>query len=398
MISNNSICLDVVIPVYRGLDQTLRCIHSVLASRNKTPFEIVAIDDNSPEPEVSEALRRLAVEGKVLLLTNDRNLGFVQSVNRAMALNPDRDAVLLNSDCEVSGNWLDRLVACAERNPTVATATPFSNNATICSYPFSCKENELPAGWSLADLDSLFASVNAGESITIPTAVGSCMYVRRACWNTLGGFDAQAFGLGYGEECDFSMRARAAGWNNVLCADVFVFHEGSVSFGSQRLERIQAAEEVVNRRHPHYPKDVELYVREDPPSGLRQRVSLARARRSEADAMQVILELVEEQRILRATLVTHLGEDARVRAELETAVREARQRGEQLDEALLSAEHFVREREADVASVRIEADHWRREYDFVSAALRESQAKLNNTLTAIVCRLLRRTMKSLRKE
>lgn len=396
MTSENSGCVDVVIPVYRGLDQTLRCIHSVLASGNRIPFEIVVIDDASPEPEVTDALRKLAGEERISLLVNDENLGFVRSVNRGMALHPDRDAVLLNSDCEVTGDWLDRLVACVAGDATIATATPFSNNATICSYPFSCKENELPQGWSLSDLDSLFASENAGRSVTIPTAVGSCMYVRRACWNALDGFDAQAFGLGYGEECDFSMRALAAGWKNVLCADVFVFHEGSVSFGARRLARIQAAEEVVNRRHPRYPMDVSRFVRDDPASCFRQAVSRARARRSAADAMQVIAELLEEQTIVRATLVAQLGEGARVRTVLETAVSEARLRGEQLDEALLNAERFVREREADVASVRTEAEHWRSEHDRVSEALREAQARLEGTPTAAVRRLLRRILKSLR--
>jgi GT2 family glycosyltransferase len=82
----------------------------------------------------------------------------------------------------------------------------------------------------VAELDAVFAQINAGKSIDLPTAVGFCMYIRRACLDAVGLFDAERFGRGYGEENDFSRRATRAGWRNVLCADVFVFHAGGVSF------------------------------------------------------------------------------------------------------------------------------------------------------------------------
>ena len=44
------------------------------------------------------------------------------------------------------------------------------------------------------------------------------------------------FGLGYGEENDFCMRAAAAGYRNVLCDDAFVLHLGGSSFGDKRAD------------------------------------------------------------------------------------------------------------------------------------------------------------------
>ena len=76
---------------------------------------------------------------------------------------------------------------------------PFSNNATICSYPHFCEDNELPDGLSLEEVDALFACANAGQVIEIPTGVGFCMYLRRAAIDDVGVFDADAFGRGYGE-------------------------------------------------------------------------------------------------------------------------------------------------------------------------------------------------------
>jgi len=128
--------IDVVIPVYKGNRETRRCVDSVLSSIPHERVEVVVVDDASPEPEIVGYLDELARGRRITLLRNETNVGFVGSVNRAMALHRDRDVVLLNSDTEVANDWLDRLRRCAGADPDVGTVTPFSNNATICSYPF----------------------------------------------------------------------------------------------------------------------------------------------------------------------------------------------------------------------------------------------------------------------
>lgn len=45
------------------------------------------------------------------------------------------DVVLLNSDTEVTRNWLSKIQNCAYSKPAVATVTPLSNNATLASVP-----------------------------------------------------------------------------------------------------------------------------------------------------------------------------------------------------------------------------------------------------------------------
>ncbi|MBL8513411.1 MAG: glycosyltransferase, partial [Betaproteobacteria bacterium] len=142
--------IDVIIPVYRGLRETRRCIESVLAATCSTPNHIVVVDDSSPEPAISAWLDGLARDGRIELLRNTENVGFVKSVNRAMALHQDRDAVLLNSDTEVADGWLDRLAGCAERHADAASVCPFSNNATLASYPRIGEINSLPAGLTTA--------------------------------------------------------------------------------------------------------------------------------------------------------------------------------------------------------------------------------------------------------
>lgn len=269
--------VDVIVPVFEGYAETMRCIYSVLAAPVETPFELWVVDDASPNAELSEALRELAAARRINLFRNPVNRGFVQSCSFAMQLHSARDVVFLNADTEVFAGWLDRLRA-ASRQPNVGTVTPFSNNAEICSYPRFIRNNDRHLELSDTELAALFSTVNAGRCVDLPTAVGFCMYVRRECLATVGAFD-ERFGRGYGEENDFSLRAAALGWRNVLAADVFVRHYGGVSFGDSKYERVHAAGSLLAALHPTYHEQVGRFIEQDPLLSLRRRVDCERIKR-----------------------------------------------------------------------------------------------------------------------
>ena len=271
--------VDIIVPVYRGLEDTRRCLESVLASACQTPWRLIVINDASPQPELTGWLREIALrDARVTLLENEQNEGFVATVNRGMAMSGQNDALLLNSDAEVAGNWLDRIRAAAYSGGQIASVTPFSNNATICSYPRFCESNALPKGWDTARLDALFARVNAGQTVDVPTGVGFCMYIRRAALDALGLFDDALFGWGYGEENDFCRRAAKAGWRNLHALDVFVRHVGGVSFGAGKTPAERAALDTMRRLHPEYEDEVARFVAADPARPARDAVDMARLR------------------------------------------------------------------------------------------------------------------------
>jgi GT2 family glycosyltransferase len=272
--------IDVVIPVYRGEPQTRACLESVLAARTRTSCEIVVIDDASPEPSLRAWLRELAGTGRVSLIVHEDNRGFVATANEGLALHPDRDVVLLNSDTEVADGWIDRLGAHPRHDPRIGTVTPFSTNATICSYPRTLVDNAMPEGETTASLDAAFAAANPGHFVEIPTAVGFCMYVTRACLDTVGLFDAERYGAGYGEEVDFCMRAARAGFRNVLAADVFVRHVGEVSFGNTGADRRLRAQAIVDELYPEFQTRLRAYLDADPACDARRRADLERLRRA----------------------------------------------------------------------------------------------------------------------
>ena len=280
--------VDIIVPVYRGLETTRACIESVYASDPGVPYELIILDDCSPEPEVSAYVASLAGRPHTTVLKNEENKGFVGTVNRGMSVNPDHDVVLLNSDTEVANDWLRRLVDAAYSAPKISSVTPFSNNATICSYPRYCDENAIPEGLSLAELDQLFAEANPAGTVDIPTAVGFCMFITRDSLDAVGLFDEEAFGKGYGEENDFCLRGAHNGWRHLLAADTFVFHKGGVSFAETALKQQEKASAVIRERWPAYFNDVAQHVSKDPERPFR---IAATAMRYKRDKRPVILAI-----------------------------------------------------------------------------------------------------------
>ncbi|MBY6242757.1 glycosyltransferase [Methylosinus sp. Sm6] len=303
--------VDVVIPVYRGYDDTLASIHAVLANAQQTPFNLLVVNDRSPDAALTDALRGLHARGLFDYVENDENIGFVRTVNRALERRARRDVVILNSDTVVHGDWIDRLLAHARSDARIATITPFSNNATISSYPAANRDNLLALEASLAALDDFAKICNKGARTIAPTGVGFCMYMRGAVIDEIGAFDAETFGRGYGEENDFCMRAARAGYVNVLAHDVFVYHTGQVSFAERAKTERAANQLTLNAKHPDYPLRVALYVRADPALEARLRLDLYRLAQSLRPRVAVMVT-----HAIRGGVATHIGDLAtRLRAE-----------------------------------------------------------------------------------
>jgi FkbM family methyltransferase len=263
--------VTVIVPVYRGVEMTKRCVLSAMPSIVKVPeARLLAINDGSPDAGMQEMLEHLAAEwpGKIEVLKNEQNLGFVGTVNRAFAHSKVRDVVLLNSDVIVPENWLERLVGEAYSLPNIGTVTPFSNNATICSFPVFLEENPQPFGLDVNIVDSVFR-VGTLPCVEAPTGVGFCMYIRRECREEVGFLNQEKFARGYGEENDFCQRAKKSGWLNVITPNLYAYHEGGASFSTEKQKLVERAMAVLDELHPNYHGDVQKFVSSDPLKSMR---------------------------------------------------------------------------------------------------------------------------------
>lgn len=257
----------IVVPVFNAAAQAQRCLEA-LRRHQEGAEAVIVIDDASTDPAVTAVLAQLP--DSWVQVSNERNLGFVATANLGMALARRADVILLNADTEVTPGWLTAIEACAASDPRIASITPFTNHGEIASLPEFCAPNPWPQ-----DLDrwaQATAALPAEGYCDLPTAVGFCMYLRRACLDEVGGFDELAFGRGYGEENDWCMRAAALGWRHVLCHRAFVAHEGGASFGPLGLAPGGQAMTTLLSRHPDYLDQVTCFIESDPLRGHRQQV------------------------------------------------------------------------------------------------------------------------------
>jgi GT2 family glycosyltransferase len=266
----------VLIPVYEGLEATIECIESVLASDNKTPSRIIIINDHSPNAGIQGYLKDLQEKGveNLLVVHRYRNGGFSEAVNLGMLIAGMRDVILLNSDTVVQHGWIDRLVTAARSDALIGTVTPLSNNAEICTVPYSCKTLAVNEYRLAVEVDQTAAVVNSGRLVDIPVAIGFCMLIKRRCIQDVGLFDAATWGRGYGEEVDFCLKAVAKGWRHVLATDTFVVHRGNVSFGDEKLIRIQESAKKISERYPFYNGLIQQFIARDPVNADRRNLNI----------------------------------------------------------------------------------------------------------------------------
>lgn len=261
--SRQPVC--VLIPVFKGLESTLACIDSVLAARprNRTRHRIVVLDDASPDVALAQALESRAKKGQIEYVRRPANLGFIRNMNRGMAAQPSSDVVWLNADTLVHGDWLDRLRAAAYSADAIASATPWSNNGELMSFPQMRTAHRMPAAKQLAQLDRL-ASRLSTQTVDIEVGCGFCLYVKRRALEHVGYLDEVELQRGYGEETDWCLRARSLGWRHVAATRVFVAHEGGCSFGAEKALRVEQNNRVLRRRYPDAERRFDTFVARDP--------------------------------------------------------------------------------------------------------------------------------------
>lgn len=258
--------LTIIIPVYRGVEVTRACILSVLAHRDAGTDQLVLINDDSPEPEMGKMLGSFANQPNLFLMTNDRNLGFVQTVNRGLSFAAGGDVLMLNADTVLFPGGLDEICRVAYAAAEIGTVTAMSNNATIFSYPHPslCQERLPDIAWR--DLAAAALVANAGVVVDVPTGHGFCMFVKGEVLRRTGPLD-EGFGRGYGEENDLCQRAADLGYRHVAAGGVIVEHRESISFVSEKASLMAANLPKLNTMYPEFTPVIMEFERED---GLRR--------------------------------------------------------------------------------------------------------------------------------
>ncbi|OED29867.1 glycosyltransferase [Methanosphaera sp. WGK6] len=282
--------ISIIIPIYNAYEETKECIRSVLLNTHLN-YELILINDCSTDSRINELLDTLKEIPFVKIIQNKENKGFVKNVNIGIKAS-NGDVVLLNSDTIVTPKWLSHIILTAYSKHNIATVTPFSNSSDISIQELGFKKDT-------TFLNKMAYQVNKlpKEHLVSPTGNGFCLFIKRKVINEIGLFD-EIFGRGYGEETDFTSRARKSGWINVRDNSVFIYHRRHASFTKEKTDELKKHnKKILQKRHPEVYDEWDAFV-----------TSLS-LRRSIENIEENITPYKNAERIL---YVTHLDENEKL--------------------------------------------------------------------------------------
>jgi len=268
--------IDLLIAIYNA-ERFFDSFFGSLLRNTTSPYRLIMVDDGNPNDVHYNKLCEVAAQvPDSIVMRNDKNMGFIYSICRAFEKSSGHFA-MINSDTELPPGWLERLMApILERPEEVASTTPFTNAGEVVSFPDLGVDNRMFMGLENEQLDHYFACVDPMDSeIEVISGVGFCMGFNRRVVDHIGYFDAPTFGRGYSEENDWSLRARKAGYRNVVVPNLFVRHEHGASYLPAEKRTLLARNlAIVEQRYPGYHQDVQDYYDLDPMLRLRQAIAL----------------------------------------------------------------------------------------------------------------------------
>lgn len=118
---DNLLDLTVIIPSYNTRRLLHDCISSIYEHTRGLHFEIICIDDHSPDGSADLVAETFP---EVILVRNPTNQFYVKNNNLGMRMSRARYACLLNSDTRLIGNAFAALVQYMDENPQVAACGP----------------------------------------------------------------------------------------------------------------------------------------------------------------------------------------------------------------------------------------------------------------------------------
>ena len=257
----------VIVPVYKNASKLRSCLQSISQSGEPTSFNLLVINDSPNDDEVNSVLTEFEEtfkksyqnQSQYRYLINSFNLGFIKTVNLAISKCLG-DVIILNSDTVVSNDWITRLIE-YKKFPNIASVTPLSNSASICSFPKFNIDQSHYRGLTPNQIDTVFRRLHFSLCHESPTGVGFCMLMTREAIENIGVFDSVQFSVGYGEENDWCMRALAAGFKNLIAPNIYVGHDHGSSFKDiKNLQQIRFNNaNALITKHPTYSNKIKEY-------------------------------------------------------------------------------------------------------------------------------------------
>lgn len=236
--------LSIICVNWNSLDYLVECIASIYKHTVGISFEIIVVDNASPEGGVDIVSERFPA---VRIVKSDNNVGFAGANNLGFRQSTGRYVLLLNPDTKLIGPainiMLDRIkslpdagvVGCKLLNSDLSiSTTSIQKFPTILNQLFSAEPLRLRfPTCSLWDIGPLF-SKNA-KPVKVDVIPGACMMLKREVFQRAGMLTEDYFM--YAEDIDLNYKLRKLGFLSYYVGEAQIVHHGGRSSTRQEISQ-----------------------------------------------------------------------------------------------------------------------------------------------------------------
>ena len=216
--------VSIVIPVFNNIKYTVECLLSIVKHTNDlSEVELIVVDDKSSD----ETERLIRCVENLVVVRNDKNLGFLKTCNRGAKHAQGKYLVFLNNDTQVTENWLRPLLETFETHESVGLVGP------KVLYP----DGTLQEAGAIINRDCTTEMIGIGDNPDAPRynylrevdyCSGVCLVVRSDVFRELGGFD-ESLAPAYCEDVDLAIRLRERGLRTLYNPRSVIVHHLSMT-------------------------------------------------------------------------------------------------------------------------------------------------------------------------
>ncbi len=227
--------VSVIILNWNGRELMEKFLPSVIENTPSEIAEIVVADNGSTDNSIAMLKEKFP---SVRLIILDKNYGFAEGYNKAIAQADSTYTVLLNSDVEVTPDWLNAPLMILDTDKSIAAVQPklraqlnkkyfeYAGAAggfiDMYGYPY-CRGRVM----SIVEEDHGQYDTQAD----ILWATGACLFIRTEIYKKEGGLDANFFA--HQEEIDLCWRLRSRGYRIVCVPQSVVYHVGGATLNTE---------------------------------------------------------------------------------------------------------------------------------------------------------------------
>jgi GT2 family glycosyltransferase len=222
---SNKPLVSIIIPIYGKIEFTIRCLKSISLNLPKCTFEIIVIDDSSPD----NSLSILKFVKGIKIFKNSTNKGFIYSCNFGARKAKGKYLYFLNNDTLVTPGWLDHLVQTFKNFPGTGLA------GSKLLYPNGRLQEAGGIIWKDGSAWNFGRYQDPNDPVfnyarEVDYCSGASIMIPKVIFNKMKGFDSY-YSPAYCEDSDLALRLRDRGYRVIYQPFSIVIHFEGITSG-----------------------------------------------------------------------------------------------------------------------------------------------------------------------